>query len=337
MPQRILFITSNRLGDAVLTTGLYRALALTAGQDGGLPAMTVACGPLAAPLFAAAPGLERLIVLRKRPLARHWLGLWQQVVGTRWDLVVDLRDSVVSRLVPAGRRLVLSGRDSRVASGRHKVEVLAHLAGLESPPAPCLWLDDASRQAAATAIGEGDGRPLLALAPTANWLGKEWPSDRFVALARRLVAAEGPLAGGRVMVVAAPGERERAQAVLSAFAPSDRVDMIGRGDALAAAAALAQADLFVGNDSGLMHMAAALGVPTVGLFGPGLPDVYGPWGRHCRVVCSTVAGAALRERVRLEGDPRDLMDGIAVDAVYAAASALWTQHVRDGEGMATKA
>jgi hypothetical protein len=62
------------------------------------------------------------------------------------------------------------------------------------------------------------------------------------------------------------------------------VDLTGKVDLLTAYAALKRADLFIGNDSGLMHIAAAAGVPTIGLFGPSDERRYAPWGQHTRAV-----------------------------------------------------
>ena len=97
---KILFITSNRVGDAVLSTGL---LAWLVNQHPDAR-FTIACGPYAAGLFRAVPGLERLIVLEKKSWNRHWLALWKASIGTRWDLIVDMRDSAVSRLLWSKKR-----------------------------------------------------------------------------------------------------------------------------------------------------------------------------------------------------------------------------------------
>src|SRR5437868_5041793 len=80
---RILFITATRIGDAVLSTGVLRYLVDT------YPAarFTIACGPLAASLFAGVPRLDDIIVLDKRPMLGHWLALWRRTCGTRWDVV----------------------------------------------------------------------------------------------------------------------------------------------------------------------------------------------------------------------------------------------------------
>src|SRR3546814_10799262 len=71
---RILFITANRLGDAILSTGLLDEL----HRQRPKARFTVVCGPAAAGVFTAAPNLERIIVMRKKPWARHWWDLWSR-------------------------------------------------------------------------------------------------------------------------------------------------------------------------------------------------------------------------------------------------------------------
>ena len=265
----ILFITANRLGDAVLSTGILGVLIdrYPSAQ------ITVACGPLPAPLFNEIPQVVSLIEMVKRPYHRHWLSLWWQTVGTRWDLVVDLRNSVVSRLVRSRSRKVFTGLKPR----QHMVEGLATLIAADPKDAsPRLWLDNASLEEVAGAVPRQ--LPLLALAPGAHGFGKRWPSERYAALANRLLAGDGIMAGGKLVVLGGVSERPQADPVVAAL-PADRViDLVGQTDPLLAAAWLARADLYVGNDSGLTHLAAAAGAPTLALFGPGLPARYRPWG-----------------------------------------------------------
>lgn len=306
---RILFITSNRLGDAVLSTGLLGRL-IERHPDARV---TVVCGPLPAPLFRAVPGLERLIPLAKQSYARHWLRLWLACVGVRWDLVVDLRNSAVGRLVLAGQRAF----HSKAARPMHKVEEIGAVLGLSPPPGPRLWID-ARAEAEADALLPSGVPPFLAIGPTANWLSKEWPVDRFARLARRLTGPDGPLPGARVAVLAAGPERERARPLLESLG-DQAIDLTGRTDPLAAAACLRRAALYVGNDSGLMHIAAAAGVPTVGLFGPGFPEIYGPWGRHARAVTGSIPRDELLRRVAVDANAPGLMDGVSEDRVAEAA------------------
>ncbi len=266
----LLFVTSTRLGDAVLSTGLLAYLVEIYPEA----RITVACGPLVAPLFRTVPGLERVIVLEKIRLSGHWLGLWLKTVGRRWRLVVDLRGSALSYLLVASeRRVKWKSRGHR----EHQLIELARLFGLaDRPPAPRLWFSQEQEALAARLVPAGG--PVLALSPVANWRAKTWRAERFAALARALTRAGGILPGARVMVLAAKEDRADAAPVLSAVPPAQLIDLVGRTDILTAGAAIKRAQLFIGNDSGLMHMAAAVGVPTVGLFGPSRFEHFHPWG-----------------------------------------------------------
>jgi ADP-heptose:LPS heptosyltransferase len=289
---RILFVTANRLGDAVLSTGLLDYLIRT--YPGAR--ITVACGPVAEGVFLRLPGLDRIIVVEKQPFGGHWLGLWAATVTRWWDLVVDIRGSALSWLVPTRHRAVMAP-----GSGP-KIEQLARVLGLQVAPLPVVWFSaEDSIRAASLLPSHG---PVIALAPTANWAPKVWPAERFVALFQCLSATHMP--GAVPAVIAGPGETEAlmAQPVLQAL--PNAIDLVGRLSLPEIAAFLSRADLFVGNDSGLMHLAAAAGAPTIGLFGPTNAREYGPAGRRRCVVTGT--------------DTQ--MTSISVDAVSEAAGRL---------------
>ena len=310
---RLLFITATRIGDAVLSTGLLGRLI----EENPGVRVTVAVGRLSAPLFAAVPGLERIVVIDKQRYNRHWLNLWRRTAFRNWDLVVDLRGSAISYLVPAGRRIVIGKR----RPGRHRVEELGDLIAASPPPAPRLWLAQAVRAKAAELLP--DGPPVLAVAPAANWVGKTWPADRFAELALRLTAAGGILPGGRIAVVAAPHEMFQARPVLQA-AGARGVNLFEKGDLLTAAACLERAAFFVGNDSGLMHLAAAAGTPTLGLFGPSPEARYRPWGPRASFVRTPESFEALTGGPDFDfAARRCFMESLTVDAAEAEARRLW--------------
>ena len=311
---KILFVTYTRIGDAVLSSGLLAHL-ITRYPEAEI---TLVCGHIPAPLFAGTPGLARLIPLAKRRLKGHWLKLWLETVGTGWDLVVDLRNSIVSRSLRARRRHILSPAREPL----HRVRHLARLLDLDEPPSPRLWLTRAA-QARARELMRAEG-PVLALGPTANWRGKQWPAENFAELARRLTASSGILAGPQVAVLGAPPEREAAGPVIEAIDEGRLIDLAGTIDLGVAAACLGQASLYVGNDSGLMHMAAAMGTPTLGLFGPSDEAVYAPWGERVAWARTTESYQQIRQHPSydLRGDGR-WMDGLSIDAVEAAVMALW--------------
>jgi lipopolysaccharide export system permease protein len=300
----LLFIAGNRIGDCVLATGILGRLL----EDEPTGGAWLACGPVATSLFAGAPGLARVMPMTKRPMGGHWLALWAAAVGRRWRRVVDLRGSALAWSLWAGERIVWRGQ----GGAGHQVERLGRLIGADPPPAPRLWLPAAGRAATEA--------PFLALAPVANFVGKTWPADRFVALARGLVGAGGPLEGAEIRLYGAPSDGPAIGAVASMLAPLLVRDRSGLGDLAAVAADLARARLFIGNDSGLMHLAAAAGAPTLGLFGPSPIDRYRPWGPRAAWAATTEVYPAHWRRLEREPAYRDhMMDGLSVAAALAAA------------------
>lgn len=311
----ILFILPAGLGPAVLASGLIARLR----HEIPNARFTLVADPEAAPLFVDMPGLEEVIVLAGEGRG-PWLRLWGQTRHRRWGLVVDLRGSALHRFLRTRRRALL--RPSRQAA--HKVVEAAGLLKLEDDPPPPHIFTAPETQIEAQALTAGDG-PILALAPGANWVGKAWPAERFAQLAMRLLGDGGALSGGRLMVVGRPGEVETAQA-LRHIMPKDRfIDLAGRADLPTVQACLAQARLFIGNEGGLMHMAAAAGAPTLGLFGPSDETLWAPWGPHAR----TLRGPRTLEQIR-QVDPAlnqslcHMMD-LTVDTVTQAAYDLLKQ------------
>lgn len=263
---KILFITSTRIGDAVLSTGLLDHMLKTVPD----PQFTIVCGGLPSSLFEGVPKLEKLIILKKQKYNKHWLELWKLTHKTKWDIVVDLRNSIVSRLIPAKQKFIFGNQKG------HKAEQNAAVMKISPVPYPVLFLTEAQKEKAKSLIP--DGGPVLGVGPTANWIGKTWPAENFIQLVRAVTAECGILPFARVAVFAAPGEEEDAYKVLNSVSEDRRIDVIAKGSPGDAAAALARCALYIGNDSGLMHCAAAAGVPTFGLFGASYVDIYGPYG-----------------------------------------------------------
>lgn len=274
-PFPILIIGPGRIGDAVLASGLIKKLA----DEAPGARFTIAVGPAAAPLFREVPNLDALIVMEKQKGSGHWFSLWNKVRHTRWSLVLDMRGSAISGFLKRERRAV----HKKSSEPTHKVVEAARLLTLENdPPAPYLFTSDEIEAQADELVGAGG--PILAMGPAANWMGKTWPIERFGRLANELLDAGGPMAGARLMILGGPDDVRYVEPLTRAM-PRDRlIDLTGQVDLLTAYACLKRVRLFVGNDSGLMHLAAAAGVPTVGLFGPSDDRLYAPWGPHARAV-----------------------------------------------------
>ena len=159
-------------------------------------------------------------------------------------------------------------------------------------------------------IGISDGRTVI-LAPGSGSLEKNWSPKRFARLADGLskldlrpVLMEGPADRDAIA-----GVRERLENQIPVLAGDSPVGLKG---------ILAQAALFVGNDSGPTHLAAALGIPTVAVFGPTDPGVYEPRGARVAVIRRAVDCSPCAEDERHACDDRICLDAVRIEDVMLA-------------------
>jgi heptosyltransferase-3 len=314
---RLLLVTSTRVGDAILSTGI---LARLLEQNPGIR-VTVACGPAAASLFEAVPGIERIIVLDKMVLSMHWVYLWWQTAMRRWDILVDLRNAPITYLI--GGRTRYRMIRSRSEEGLRLLRLARVIGAEDNPPAPKVWIDDARRATAVDLIP--DGGPVLAIGPTANWRGKQWRGQCFAELAERLTGPDGILPGARVAVFGRSDERPMALPLIESVPDERLLDLVGGYDLLTVAACLERSALYIGNDSGLMHLAAATGTPTLGLFGPSPAEQYAPYGPMCDYVETSVGFDDIFPENFDHRKTDTLMDSLSVDQVEEAAAKLWSR------------
>src|SRR5690606_9242043 len=158
---------------------------------------------------------------------------------------------------------------------------------------------------------------------------KVWPGERFAELARRLTAADGILPDARIVVFGGPGEELLAKPALDGLPPERTLNLVGRLDLLTIAAAMQRSSLYIGNDSGLMHLAAASRVPTLGLFGPSRDQIYGTWGEKTAAVRTDLSYDEIIRQKDYDYRKQDShMLTLSVEKAQRAAEHLW-RYCRD--------
>ena len=124
----------------------------------------------------------------------------------------------------------------------------------------------------------------------------------------------------RIAVVGGPGEEDIAKPVLQAIKPAQKIDLVGPIPFLDVAAIFKIASIYVGNDSCLMHLCAATGTPTLGLFSHTRDENYSPWGNHCGFVRYDETLHELSLKPDFKPDTTgSLMGGLSVEKVFNAA------------------
>ena len=289
-----LVIQTSFLGDTVLTTPLIARLAEHGPVD-------VLVTPASARLLANHPAIRETIVYDKRGRDRSVAGFARMARALRARRYASVylaqgsaRSGALALAARIPRRVGFESSAGRAfytvrvpaPIGMHHAEKLFTLgsAGGARPYSrddlrPRLFPGDEERQAvdALLASGAGDGRPLVAIAPGSVWATKRWP--HYPALARALGAR------ARIVVVGGHDDAPLAREILAATGDAGAVDATGRLTLLASAELIGRARVIVSNDSAPLHLASAVGTPTVAIFGPTVPAFgFGPLAGRSAIV-----------------------------------------------------
>lgn len=271
--RRILFITLSNIGDVILTIPVLETL----HQRFPDARIDIVADEKSAMLFRDCPYRGQVFIKKKRAGLAGLLELASQLRKTNYNLAVDLRTDGLLWLLRAREKIFK--KSNRATLHLHSAEkhwACVRLYADFSMPTPRLWLTSEQRETARQRLQDVacHGR-ILALGLGANFQGKIWPVAAFAELARQLVDVDASFE--HVMLLGDRRDQALSQGFLRHYG-KPVLDFCGALDILETAAMLETADYFVGNDSGLGHMASAVGTPTYTVFGVGQPGRYRPWG-----------------------------------------------------------
>jgi len=344
---RILVRANNWIGDVVMATPALRAIR-TAFPNARV---SVLAKPWVLPLLSHHPAVDRLLrydasgrhrgvsglirltadlrrehfhaaILFQRAFEAAFISFGARI-PVRAGLGSDGRSPFLTHRVPSNREIM------RLHRVRHNLAVLARLgvpdAGthLDLPVGfPAL----ARAERALVAAGIPLDRLCVGLNPGAAFgSAKRWKPDRFAAVALRLLREYG----ARGLIFGSASEKELAEEVCGRVPEARLVNLAGATSLEEAVALIGLCGLFVTNDSGLMHVAAALDVPLVSVFGPTDPSTTSPWcTRHRLLRREDVPCSPCMQRTCKEGHHL-YMDLISTDDVFTAACELVSRYGAD--------
>jgi heptosyltransferase-2 len=334
-PARILVVAPAWVGDMVMTepvTRMLRRLYPKVAIDLLAPPWTAALAPFMPEVRSVVPASfahGRLALLARWRLARR---LRRQ----SYDLAILLPNSVKSALVPflagipervgyarEGRSILLT--EARWLDRRRLTRQIDRFLALALPqtatppfdaPAPALQVPPSSIDRTLEKLGlERPDRPLLLLVPGAEYgPAKRWPVEYFAQLAGNRHAA-----GWAVWLLGSAKDREVTAAVQAATG-GICLDFAGRTELGDAVALIALADAVVTNDSGLMHVAAALARPQLALYGPSDPDFTPPLNPRASILRLGLDCSPCHQRICPLGHHRCLVDLKPEQVIQALAS-----------------
>jgi ADP-heptose:LPS heptosyltransferase len=267
---KILFIGNTRLGDAILSTSILNY------YSGSHITITIVCSPLTKNIYKNFPNVKDIIAVNKKKRGKHWLEIYCLLERVCWDLVIDLRNSILSRLIRKKKIL----RIGKVNPYKHRVESLNNLINTNEVIPPSIPDSNAAKKEALRIISEKNlVKPILAIAPVTNWQRKNWPLENFVLLINSLMKkSKYQNSFKSVIVLGSEKEKDQCNHLVDEINNINIKNLCDYCEITVIYALLKHCRLFIGNDSGLMHLSAAANIYTLGLFGPSKEINYRPWG-----------------------------------------------------------
>ena len=283
MPKKILVFSFSFIGDAVLSTAVIQPLRRHFPDAH----ITFLVGPRAFDLLATDPNIDATLVYDNRGEHTGWKGRLRLINSLRFekfDLVVNLRDSLMARCIGAKHWGMLRGDSNRHAVTRY-LEVIQRYSVDITDARPRLELTEVERTTADNFLAEADlesERLLIGIHPGGNWEYKLWGGKNYAdvasILAERLDAT--------ILLFAGPNERELQTRVVEMM--EGPPILVQTDDLRHLAALISVCDVYIGNDTGPMHVAASVGTPVVALFGSTDHIRSGPYGDLHTVVQSGI-------------------------------------------------
>ena len=292
--QKILIIKLRYIGDVLLCTPLVRAIREK------YPKAHLAClvNPGTDEILRNNPHIDEILLVPPTNLISQ-LQFFREIHARKFDCVLDLTDGDRSAIITAATaapvkigfnrenrwRGVLYSHCIREDCGNmHMIEyhgqalsILGIQAALGQPE---VFVGAQEEEMAQRLMEEGEliGRPWVIIHPTARYWFKAWPSERFASLIDWLAKRGVP-----VILVGSEQDKD-VGAKIQHIAEHKPISLTGRTTVLELAALMKHCSLFIGNDGGPMHIAAAVGCPVLGIFGPTDPVVWGPRGQRVSVL-----------------------------------------------------
>ena len=336
--RKILIRSANWVGDAVMSLPAVASVR----QSYPRAEVFILTKPWVADLFKDLPGIDRVVLYQSSGIHEGLRGKWRLARELRlekFDLALHLPNSFESALVSFlagipqragyntdGRGALLTHRvpvDRKIKRG-HQVEYYLYLLrslgfqttggipALETSPKS---LEEAEQILESWGVKKSD--LLIGLSPGAKYgSAKEWFPERYGELATRISREMR----ARILILGSLGDRPVAFRISQKAGPA-AIDLTGKTTLAQAIGLIARCRLFITNDSGLMHVASALRVPLVAIFGSTDPLRTGPLGENSRVLYKSIPCApCLKAECR---EDRKCMELITVDDVYGEVKKIW--------------
>ena len=266
---KILIICSNLIGDTILSTGAIKRF-IDKYKDAKI---SLVIGPTAAPIFRNYTNIDEVIIFKKRKFNFHWIDILKKTYKIKWDIVIDFRSSALSYFLKNKKKYIFKKQ-----KGLHHIDQLNFSFGFSCSK---LFVPTSlNEENQVTQILEKTFKHIVVF-PGGNWMPKLWSDKNYNIVMQSLLKKYNNI---KFILVGSTKEKENYyRNLVNGIDEKLIIDLFGCSLTLTSAF-MKKSDLFLGNDSGLMHLAVSNQLRVISLFGPTDDKIYGPYGDNNIVI-----------------------------------------------------
>ena len=257
---KILIISSNLIGDSILSTCVIEYFAKINPDS----KFTFVTGPAASQIYEHFPLTFNIISIQKKKFNLHWLEMYSKVFRNKWDIVIDLRSSLISYFLFSKKKYIFK-----------KNKTLKHLDQLKkffNFKDSSLFVHTSKKETNLANNNLSKKFKYVVIFPGGNWKPKIWPAKFYNELIRKLISKYSNI---KFILVGSLDEKKiYLKDVTNNINENLIIDLMGKS-LTETSAYMKKSNLFIGNDSGLMHLSVASNLATIALFGPTNDKIYG--------------------------------------------------------------
>ncbi len=266
---KILVISSNLVGDTILSTGVIRFF----NKQNPKAKFTFVIGPSAEPIFKNFKSVERIITVSKKKYNMHWIDIIYNCYGKKWDVIIDFRSSLLSYFLRHNNKFIFKKK-----SNINHIQQLSNYFGFDCSE---LFIETNSEEELEAKNNISDEFNYFVIFPGGNWIPKIWSIDNYNTLLKKILSQNKNI---KFIIVGSKIEENFYYDKITKNIDEKYIINLFGASLTQTAAYMKKSKLFIGNDSGLSHMASATNLKSLILFGPTNDKIYGPFKKDSQVI-----------------------------------------------------
>ena len=296
---KILVISSNLIGDTILSTGVINYFSNKYPET----KFTFVIGPSAKSIFKNFKSVETIITVSKKRYNMHWLDIISNCYGKKWDIIIDFRSSLLSYFLKHKQKFIFKKK-----SNLKHVQQLSNYFKFDCSD---LFIETNTEEEEIVTKHLSDDFKYFVIFPGGNWKPKIWSIKNYNSLLIKILSQNKNI---KFILVGSKSEEENYLNEITKNIDSNKIINLFGASLTQTAAYMKKSKLFIGNDSGLSHMASATKLKSIVLFGPTNDVIYGPFMQDSQVIRTNESYDYFKS-INID-KTKSYMDSISVEKIY---------------------